>query len=64
MVMQTPSGKPDPVNSTVILDIDVFAEVNLTSEDAKIDEIFAILRKVKNEVFFNSITERTKELFR
>ena len=37
LVMQTPSVKPDPVNSTVILDIDVFAEVNLTSEDAKID---------------------------
>ncbi len=64
IVIQTPSEKPDPINSTVILDIDVFAEVNLTSEDAKIDEIFAILRKVKNEVFFNSITERTKELFR
>ena len=64
IVMQTPSGKPDPVNSTVILDIDAFAEASLASDDSKIDEIFGILRKVKNEIFFSSITERTKELFR
>lgn len=64
IVLQTPSEKPDPVNSTVILDIDVFTEVNLEPTDAKMDEIFAILRKVKNEIFCKSITERTKELFR
>ncbi len=64
IVIQTPSDKPDPMNSTVILDTDVFAEVSLASDDAKIDEILARLRKVKNEIFFSSITERTKELFR
>jgi uncharacterized protein (TIGR04255 family) len=64
IVIQTPAEKPDPINTTVILDIDAFAEVSLVSNDAKFDEILAILRKVKNEIFFSSITERTKELFR
>lgn len=64
IIMQTPSEKPDPVNSTVILDIDVFREQTLSPEDPKIDEVFAILRRVKNDIFFGSITERTKDLFR
>ena len=64
IITQTPSEKPDPINSAVILDIDVFKEVNLSPDDAKIDEIFAILRKVKNEIFSGSITDKTKELFR
>jgi len=64
IIMQTPSEKPDPIKSTVILDIDVFSEVSLASDDTKIDEIFAILRRVKNDIFFSSVTERTKELFR
>lgn len=64
IIMQTPSGKEDPVNSGIILDIDVFAQVNLSPEDGRIYEILAVLREIKNEVFFGSISERTKELFR
>lgn len=64
IIMQTPSEKPDPINSTVILDIDVFRDVSLSPEDIRINEILAILRKVKNEIFFGSITDKTKELFR
>ena len=64
IVVQTPSERPDPVNSTVILDIDVFAEADFGAEDSKIDEIFAILRTIKNKIFLSSITERAKELFR
>jgi uncharacterized protein (TIGR04255 family) len=63
-IVQTPLEKADPVNSTLILDIDVFKEVALLPGDAKIDEIFAILRAVKNAIFFNSVTEKAKELFR
>lgn len=64
IVVQTPAEKPDPVNTTVILDIDAFVEVSLAPGDAKLDEILAILRKVKNEIFFRSVTEKTKDLFR
>ncbi len=64
IVIQTPSGKQDPVNTAILLDIDVFEEVSLSPEDARIYEIFSVLREIKNEVFFKSVTERTKELFR
>ena len=64
IVMQTPADKQDPVKSAIILDIDVYAEVSLPSEDARIYEILSILRKTKNEVFLSCITEKTKELFR
>ena len=64
IVVQTPAERFDPINTVVILDIDAFAEVSLVSNDAKLDEILAILRRVKNEIFFSSITERTKDLFR
>ncbi len=64
IVIQTPSVKQDPVNTAILLDIDVFEEVSLSPEDARIYEILSVLREIKNEVFFKSITERTKELFR
>lgn len=64
IVIQTPSDKQDPVNTAIIVDIGVYAEVSLTPEDERIYKILSILREIKNEVFFNSITERTKELFR
>jgi uncharacterized protein (TIGR04255 family) len=64
IVTQTPFDKPDPVNSTVILDIDVFIEEGLAPDDPKIDKIFDILHNIKNDVFFGSIKDETKELFR
>jgi uncharacterized protein (TIGR04255 family) len=64
IVVQTPSDKQDPVNTAILLDIDVYAEVSLSPEDTKVEEILNNLRRIKNEVFFNSITEKTKELFR
>lgn len=64
IITQTPSEKPDPINSAVILDIDVFKEVSLSPDDEKIDEILAILREVKNRIFFGIIEEKTKDLFR
>ncbi len=64
IIMQTPSDKQDPIKTAIILDIDVFKDVSLAPDDPKIDEIFAILREIKNKAFFSSITERTMELFR
>jgi len=63
-IIQTPSGKQDPLKTGIILDIDVYAAVNLTADDARIYEILGVLREIKNQVFFSSISERTKELFR
>ncbi|HKT13377.1 MAG TPA: TIGR04255 family protein [Terriglobia bacterium] len=64
VIIQTPSGKQDPLSTAIILDIDVFMEKNLEPEDKLIWEIFEELRYIKNEIFFKSIKDRTKELFR
>jgi uncharacterized protein (TIGR04255 family) len=59
---------PKPIqpstNTAIILDIDVFREVILKPADARISEILGHLREIKNRIFFSSITEKTKELFR
>lgn len=47
-----------------IFDIDAFRAVKLRPDADEIWEIFETLCDYKNEVFFNSITERAKELFR
>jgi uncharacterized protein (TIGR04255 family) len=64
IITETPLAKPDPINTVIILDIVVSKEVNLTPGDEKVYEILRTLREIKNEVFFSSITEKTKELFR
>ena len=38
--------------------------MNLSPEDRTISDILYILRDIKNEIFFSSVTEKTKELFR
>jgi len=63
-VTTTPSGKPDPLNTDIILDITVSKVVNLDPRDEKVQESVSILREIKNQIFFGSITEKTKELFR
>ena len=64
IITETPLDKPDPINTAIILDIDVIKEVTLSPGDEKVYEILHILREIKNEIFFSSITEKTKELFR
>ncbi len=47
-----------------IFDIDAFRQVDLEPQSHELWEIFETLRDYKNRIFFNSITERAKELFR
>ncbi len=65
VVVQAPSGKPDPLNTAILLDIGVFSgETSVAPEDQKIWELLGHFRKIKNDIFFSHITEKTKELFR
>ena len=48
----------------LIFDIDVWKLTNYKSDDEEMWKEFEKLRKFKNDVFFNSITEKTKELFK
>lgn len=64
VITQTPSNTPDPINTVIILDIAVSKEMNLSPDDSKISDILNMLRDIKNEIFFNILTDKTKELFR
>ncbi len=65
VVIQTPSGKQDPMNTAILLDIEVLSgEIKVVPEDQKIWEMLGRFRKIKNDIFFSHITEKTKELFR
>jgi len=47
----------------ILIDIDVINNVDLDSSNEALWQKFEILRKLKNEVFFSSVTNRTLELF-
>ena len=46
-----------------ILDIDVFQDTNLSTDVSKLELIFKDIRIIKNTIFENCITEKTRELF-
>ena len=52
----------DPSSITVILDIDAYRQKQFDVEDKSLFETFDGLRKLKNDIFFNSITEETARL--
>lgn len=56
------STKPDK-HITVVLDIDSFKTGDFNVSNGEMWDIFANLRNIKNQVFFNSITDETVRLF-
>jgi len=48
----------------IIFDIDVFRNIKLDPQGDQIWEILEELREFKNDIFFNSITNKTRELFK
>ena len=48
----------------LIFDIDVIKKADYTEKESDMWKNFSLLRQFKNEIFFNSITEKTKELFK
>ncbi|MGD1216429.1 MAG: TIGR04255 family protein [Terriglobales bacterium] len=53
----------DPSTVQVLLDIDAFRESVFPAEEPSLLQIFEQLRKLKNEIFFASLTERTVEMY-
>jgi uncharacterized protein (TIGR04255 family) len=58
--MEDPNERVLPL----IFDIDAFQEAALDVHGEEMWEALEQLREYKNEIFFNSITDRTKELFK
>ena len=56
------SIKPDK-HITVVLDIDSFKTGDFSVSNDKMWDIFANLHNIKNQIFFNSITDETARLF-
>lgn len=57
----------EPVTSQTlpfILDIDVFQELNIENSHESLYKNFSELRKIKNEIFENCITDKTRDLLR
>ncbi len=56
------SLKPDK-HITVVLDIDSYKTGDFKLDNGEMWDIFANLHNIKNQIFFNSITEETARLF-
>jgi uncharacterized protein (TIGR04255 family) len=61
IVTQTIAPPPEPNTVSVILDIDIFVQQQMSDENAW--ALVEALRVRKNDVFEGSITDRTRELF-
>jgi uncharacterized protein (TIGR04255 family) len=63
-IIETMENPIDNQRLSLILDIDVWRETIYEPNRPEMWNDFEQLRTFKNDIFFNSITEKTKELFR
>ena len=64
VIVETMETPIDNQRLSLILDIDVWRETVYENNQPEMWDDFERLRVFKNNIFFNSITEKTKELFR
>ncbi|MCP5005758.1 MAG: TIGR04255 family protein [Planctomycetes bacterium] len=64
LITQTMEKPTENLRLPLILDIDVFCENIFIDSNEEMWDKFEKLRKFKNDIFFDSITEKTKELFK
>jgi uncharacterized protein (TIGR04255 family) len=57
-------GNPPDTDHGILLDIDVACDVDLSAESPEIWSKFDLLRDFKNDLFFGSITPRTRGILR
>ncbi len=56
----------EPIDNSLlpfILDIDVFQELNVENSNDSLRHNFSEIRNIKNEIFENCITDKTRHLF-
>ena len=58
------AGHPDPDKGVIILDTEVFKDIDTVPANKELWKILSELNDVKDEFFFQNITEKTRELFR
>lgn len=47
----------------LIFDIDVFKTGEFSTEESKLNNVLSLLREMKNEIFFNTLTDKCKALY-
>jgi uncharacterized protein (TIGR04255 family) len=63
VIVQLLEPQMDPNSISLLLDIDAFREVSLAPDEQTLTEIFGELRRLKNDIFFASITDKTAEIY-
>lgn len=64
VIVQALEPRVDPSTISLLLDIDAFREMkNFAPDDLGLPAIFTELRRLKNDIFFASITEKTAEIY-
>ena len=61
-VLEGPNPQSDTIS--VLIDIDVFKEVDIDVASEELWQLLARMRDIKNRAFFDSVTQRALELFR
>jgi len=64
IITETMQPQTESEKLPLIFDIDVIKVFNYTEKEPEMWQDFNLLRQFKNEIFFNSITDKTKELFK
>lgn len=64
IITQTMQKPTESQKLPLIFDIDVIKTGNYSGKESEMWKDFNLLRQFKNEIFFKSITEKTKELFK
>lgn len=62
-VMQPSMPEPLQKSSGLFLDIDVFTNSAISTDDRELDNVLRQIRLLKNKVFFTLVTDRSVELF-
>jgi len=63
VIVQALEKSVDPNTFSILLDIDAFRQVSLSPDHPSLPEIFEQLRRLKNNIFYASITETTVEKY-
>ncbi len=64
ILTQTPTAPPQPNIVSLILDIDLYREIDVPQDDPSILDLFESFRKRKNHLFEMSLQEKARELIR
>jgi uncharacterized protein (TIGR04255 family) len=63
VIVQALEPQFDPNVMSLLLDIDAYHEINRAPSDLDLPVLFQQLRKLKNEIFYASITEKSAEKY-